>query len=258
MTDKRHARAIDARHGFSLIEVMVATLIMLVIVIMIGAVFRQSVSSWDSGYAKAEGGMLIRTVVGGIQRELSTAVDGRRFGTTVWPNKYKDVPIGVEDNELTFICVKDRGEKGSSNDFYREYMLVTYERSGASVTRKAVRLKYNDSGGGRWQEDSGAGATESSVIYSSTQAGESTRGASYSATFKFAAGPAVNSNDPGGVKQHESDEFENYTYWNIPYVAINVELTRESSISGIEVRSNGKDRVKDTADDIIIGSIKTE
>ena len=39
------------RGAFTLIEVMVATAVMLIMVVMIGALFRQASSSWDSGYA---------------------------------------------------------------------------------------------------------------------------------------------------------------------------------------------------------------
>ena len=52
--------------GFTLIEVMVATTILLLMTVMMGALFRQASSAWDAGNAQAEGGMIVRGVVGAI------------------------------------------------------------------------------------------------------------------------------------------------------------------------------------------------
>ena len=66
--------------GFTLIEVMVATAVMAIMVVMIGGLFQQASSSWDAGYIRAEGGMAVRAVVGALTRDAATAIDGRRFG----------------------------------------------------------------------------------------------------------------------------------------------------------------------------------
>jgi len=60
--------------GFSLIEIMVATVILIVIVLITSAIFHQSNVAWDGGMRKAEGGMMARAVLGLIARELSQAV----------------------------------------------------------------------------------------------------------------------------------------------------------------------------------------
>lgn len=217
------------RAGFSLIEVLVATLILLIIVLMIGSIFRQGTSAWDTGYARAEGGMIVRGVVGSIQRELSTAVDGRVFpGAWTSPD-----PVDVQSSEVSFICLKE-----STAPDEREPWLITYRWGGKKMERRARLLKAGASG---WS----TGREVSSVIYS--EEGQDDQKSIYSADFKFEAISRFT-----GVRTKESKTFEDDVFWNIPYVTIKVELTRTSSFSGLEVRSWGPDGKEDTDDDVIV------
>lgn len=227
------------RTGFSLIEVMVATLILLIIVLMIGSIFRQGTSAWDSGYARAEGGMIVRGVVGSIQRELSTAVDGRLFFPAwEWAN-----PVEVENKKVAFVCLKE--SSGTGGNFVREPWLISYEWSGSKMTRTAWPLKGSASTG--WSRGSSEPA---STIYSEDD--QADRKTVYSADFKFEAVDLLRGGPLRGVRPNESQEFKDDVFWNIPYVTIKVELTRTSSFSGLEVRSWGPDGQEDTGDDIIL------
>lgn len=218
--------------GFSLIEVMVATLILLIIVLMIGSVFRQGTSTWDSGYARAEGGMIVRAVIGSIQRELSTAVDGRLF-PDVWS---PDDPIEVSATKVKFICMKECEIKNST--LVREPMLVEYSWAGKEMKRNAQVLKCVN---GTWSPQ----AAVESIVY--TEDFQDEKKALYSANFTF---EAVSNFE--GVRDNESTEFEEGIFWNIPYVSIKVELMRTSSFSGLEVKSFGPDGKNGTDDDILI------
>ena len=228
-----HPLSNKARAGFSLIEVMVATLILLIIVLMIGSIFSQGTSAWDTGYARAEGGMIVRGVVGSIQRELSMAVDGRLF-PGAWT---ASDPVDVHSSRVTFICFKESAIEGST--LVREPWLIAYEWGGREMTRSAKPLKVNASG--VWS----TGSEVSSTIYSEDN--QDDKKSIYSADFKF---DAVDNFD--GVRPHESTAFEGDIYWNIPYVTIKVELVRTSSFSGLEVRSWGPDGKADTDDDVIV------
>ncbi len=237
----RHA---GSRAGFSLIEVMVATLILLVIVMMIGEIFRQGTSSWDSGYARAEGGMIVRGVIGSMQRELSSAVDGRLYPGVWRSHRFWDFddPVDVQRRKVTFICLKE--STGTGDNLVREPWLIEYEwRSGREMTRNAWRL-FRDKDG-EWVVKDKKNADNVSVIYSEDH--QDDKKAIYSAEFTFSV---VSSLD--AVRPAESKAFEDDIFWNIPYVTIEVELWRTSSFSGIEVRSWGPDGVADTADDIIV------
>lgn len=210
--------------GFSLIEVMVATAIFLVLVTMIGGVFRQATSSWEAGYARAEGGSIIRGVIGTIQRELAAAVDGRAYGQD-WND-----PVKVSSSSLEFICLKNPPEDESSA---REVHRITYGWGGGMMTRKDERLKNS---GGAWSVD----RTVNTIVYAEDD------DSMFSADFKFEA-----------VNEGPDQGFPANIFWTIPVVRIEGTLTRQGSFSGLEVRSHGRngvpndDATKSKNDDII-------
>lgn len=110
-----------SRNGFTLIEVMVATAVLLIMVLMVGSLFRSAASSWDSGYARAEGGSIVRAVAGAISRDLSTAVE-------ILEKKKKSIH---------FICFKPGKTKGSTTE--RELHEIRYSLEG-SVKRNDITL----------------------------------------------------------------------------------------------------------------------
>ena len=219
--------------GFSLIEVMVATAVLLVVVLMVGAVFRQASSSWDGGYARAEGGMIVRGVLGSIQRELSQAVDGRKF-PGAWT--HKDVPVYVNGSTLEFIRPHFDQEAKAER-----YHLVTYTASSGKVTRKWAELTWN-SAGKKWSPTGG----DSADIYKD---GTGMRpGFGFKARFEF-AGDEV---DDPGVGLGPDGNPKTGVFWTVPTVSLRVDLVRTGSFSGLRVRSLGRDGKKDTDDDIMV------
>ncbi len=203
-----------SRHpGFTLIEVLVATAVMAIMVLMLGGVFQQASSSWDSGYARAEGGMAVRAVVGALTRDLATAVDGRRYGLAT--------PISPDSGastSLTFYRLVDGMEGGVEQVVYG---------GGAQVTRNGKTLySPGDNGNAasfKFYVGDGGGALRS-----------------YETKFYGEDGSQQSSSFPGQVK------------WNVPWVKVRCEMTRKGNITGLAVRSFGKDGVKDTADDIVV------
>ena len=61
--------------GFSMIEVLVASAILTVLVMMLGMLFQQSSLAWRAGSKRAEGYMQLRSLVGALQRDATDAVD---------------------------------------------------------------------------------------------------------------------------------------------------------------------------------------
>ena len=227
---RRHGAA-----GFSLIEVMVATGVLLVVVLMVGAVFRQASSSWDGGYARAEGGMIVRGVLGAIQRDLSQAVDGRKF-PGAWPNQYRDVPVYVNGSALAFI--RPHFDQEAKEE---RYHLVTYTASSGKVARKWAELTWN-SAGKKWSPTGG----DSADIYKD---GTGMRpGFGFKARFEF-AGDEV---DDPGVGLGPDGNPKMGVFWTVPTVSLRVDLVRTGSFSGLRVRSLGRDGKKDTDDDIMV------
>ena len=203
----------NLRTGFSLIEVMVATTVLAIIVLLLGGVFQQASSSWDAGFVRAEGGMAVRAVVGSLARDLSTAVDGRRFGLTA--------PIET----ITLARLRDGVAPGDGG---HDVQIVQYSASGSTVTRKILK-------------GAGAGEKTSSVIYSPPE-----NAGGNGAVFTFSPGPAA---DYG--RSYEDAEF-NTVKWTVPSVKVRCKLTREGVFSGLTVRSLGRDSAEGTKDDIVV------
>ena len=255
--------------GFSLIEVMVATLILMILVLMTGAVFRAGASAWDTGYAKAEGGAIVRTVAGAIQRELSKAVDARYFGTVWQKNKDggydeirygsawdyngidgKPVPIHVDENEIEFIYYKDNLSKIASAmkpiPVQVKYQVI------AGELRRRERELYIDPV--IWEVRDGEWRKGEWKAYPWKD---------WTTVLKF--GDELNSNTAGltmvtfkaNTSGNTSKEFEDWNFpWRIISVTARVEIYRSMRMSTITVRSYGPDGqsgdVKTEKDDIVL------
>lgn len=61
--------------GFSMIEVLVASTILVVIVMMLAMLFQQTSMAWRTGVRRADAFMQIRSLIGSIQRDAAKAVD---------------------------------------------------------------------------------------------------------------------------------------------------------------------------------------
>ncbi|MBQ9726388.1 MAG: prepilin-type N-terminal cleavage/methylation domain-containing protein [Kiritimatiellae bacterium] len=107
--------------GFTLIELVVATAVLLVLTLIIGALFRQALSAWDTGRIRGEGGMIVRGLVGTVSKDLTTAIDGRPYGF--------DLPK-ASGSSLDFVCLRAAEPDESPARF--EVHHITY--SGATRT----------------------------------------------------------------------------------------------------------------------------
>ncbi len=218
--------------AFTLIEVMVATAVMAIMVVMIGGLFQQASSSWDAGYIRAEGGMAVRAVVGALTRDAATAVDGRRFGLSK--------PIEVESNKIKMWRLAP-GAIGNNRDIVQ----VVY--TGGSDVKRNGQTIYSAPDG---QSSNGARFTFS--------AGPDASGEQYSAEDPRKSSRPYERKyyDSTGTKQNS--DFPDEVAWTVPYVKVRCELTRSGTFSGLTVRSLGRDGVENGAggetarDDIIV------
>lgn len=203
---------LDSNKGFSLIEVMVATTILMIIVIMVGNIFRHSTSAWETGYSTAEGASGVRSVLGTVERELAQAIDGRQYGLSE--------PIQVEGNTITFYRYAEPLKKGSTN---RELQKIKYTFNKNNVTRKP---------------DNGKEVT----LFSK----QSSVGGNSDIDVDFDIG----SIEVGDGDLALNDGFEGEA-WTIPSVWVRARISRTSTFAGMEARSYGPDGKKGTEDDII-------
>lgn len=222
-----------SKRGFTLIEVMVATGIMLVMVLMLGSLFRQATSSWDSGYVRAEGGMVVRGVLGAISRDLYSAVDGRRYEKS-WSD-----PIKAEGSTLEFYCLKPctlKRASGSDLELAKGDIFHVVYNIGSTVTRKETSMRSN--------------ASTSTTLYD--QAASGIGGSSeFKAEFKVYAndGAAVSSRPyetKSGTAFVDGDTKNGAYEWavggdGIASVRVRLTLTRSGTYSGVTVVSLGPD-----------------
>ena len=110
----------SALRGFSLIEVLIATSILLVIVVLVSMVFQQQSGAFKSGTDRVKGQAAIRSLVSILSRDLSMAVDAKNY----------DVSGGNSfgGNGLTFLA-ETGGASGSP------LQKIVYSYSGGAVTR---------------------------------------------------------------------------------------------------------------------------
>lgn len=207
---------LGSNRGFSLIEVMVATTILMIIVIMVGNIFRHSTSAWETGYSTAEGASGVRSVLGTIERELSQAIDGRAIEG---PDSWGKLPIKFGSDSIEFYRYSEPIKKGSED---RELQKIKYTFSENNVTR------YLNG--------------ESVTLFSK----QVSVGGNSDTKVEF---------DIGHIEIEKSDlnlnsEFKGYA-WTVPSVWVRARIVRTSSFAGMEARSYGPDGKKGTDDDII-------
>ena len=258
------------RRGFTLIEVMVATGILLIIVMMVGGLFTQASSVWDAGYVRAEGGMVARAIVGAIQRDLQTAVDGRAFDGLGFGTK----PLVSESGTIKFVSMKTPdatvGAAGDASKKDRGLHLITYTLAKGRVTRRdeAIIPNGRDGATGRtkWKLDSSKSASEkTSVIYGGSDGSEGAVGAdevsaANSSSFRIDDIGLVYGKPKDGsselrvsnlrksfeksTSQKDHDDFEDYVAWSgtsgMPdWCRVRVVVVSQGSKTGLEVRSAG-------------------
>lgn len=207
----RHHTERQALAAFSLIEVLVATTLLVIIVVTVGLVFRQSTMSWESGIRRADGSMLVRSVVGAIERDLMAMVDARLF-----PGAGLNAPMVIGPGAARFVALLE----GAGQE--REPTLVEIA-GGSNVTRTTRRLRYS---GGSWN----AGTAQTTTLVHTLS------GSSLTPYLNFMWSPPDFAADNGG---------------RLPdWVRVEVELTNKEDFSGVRARSRGRDGRPETGDDI--------
>ena len=130
-----------ALRGFSLIEVLVATAILVILVLVMSTIFHQSAISWDSGERKAEGNMTARAILGFMSRELTEAVTD--------PSVFVG-DTGISNNVDTITFVTLRGTNSATHRIarkvkyeFQDYPIETIKRY-EWIREKGENLDYGE------------------------------------------------------------------------------------------------------------------
>lgn len=144
------------RRGFSLVEILVATTLLLIITVVISMVFQQAGGAWASGTgrAKVEGG--VRAVMGSVERDLLNAVDARDYGL--------DNPTEGASPTLQFVALQHLYDHKNPRQSGRTPCLIDYRFSANAVIRYMAPLMYGGKKATAWSENGASPyATESTV-----------------------------------------------------------------------------------------------
>ena len=145
------------RAGFTLIEILVATTILLVIIILASLVFQQTTGAYQTGERKVGAQVALRNVVGAMTRDVALAVDSC------------DYP-GVSDNNfgsgsMSFVALvgaPGRNASGEEGASYRTARIVKYTSDGKRVE---TPLKYARDRKGNPPKWTAAGETETTTLF---------------------------------------------------------------------------------------------
>ena len=122
----------SARSGFSLIEILIATSILLVIVVLASLVFQQMTGAYQTGGRKMDSQVVLRNVIGAVTRDLALAVD-----STEYPEL--DVNHIVNGPEITFLALTGTPGvdlDGKPDSQVRTAQVISYKFSAKKVTRE--------------------------------------------------------------------------------------------------------------------------
>lgn len=135
-----------ARGGFSLVELLVATTILLVIVAMTSMVFQQANGAFQSGTRRVKTQSVMRTVSGAIMRDLSFMVDSDRFPGAP-PNSFgnKKISFVASGGQSSVTTADGAGE----TVVYRPFRCITYDCGDGHFLKRTEATLVQE--GGRWK-----------------------------------------------------------------------------------------------------------
>ena len=144
-TSFRQQAPLPATTGFSLIEVLIATTILLVIVVLVSMVFQQQSGAFQSGVDRVKGQTVLRNVVGMVARDLAMAVDSEDYNGLSGDSRNK-----FNSRSISFLTFGGEAD-GDTLPLQR----VTYSLASDGVTREVREVKFSDGG---WAVGGGSSA----------------------------------------------------------------------------------------------------
>ena len=209
-------KAKGIKNGFSMIEVLVATSILIVIVMMLAMLFQQTSVAWRTGLLRAQGFMQLRSYIGAIQRDVAGAIDARNIPEALLYSK--DAPIqDFQGDPIRFYTL-------TGDETARSLSYIEYSEGG-------VRMQWDllpAHGKPTWQPRKGSGAD-----VSKSSAGSEDDGVVAPQGFV----PVFLEKSPA------SDAFP-------LYIKVKAKITQKGKLYQVGAASAGPDKTWDTKDDI--------
>ena len=210
------------RNGFSMIEVLVASTILTVIVMMLAMLFQQTSVAWRTGLMRASGFMQLRSYIGAIQRDASAAIDAKNIPAALL---YSGNKQSFSANEISFYTL-------TGVDTNRSLKYITHYSNG---DRQQYRLEWSGSAW-RWKQDPKTSLLNFLTSASQNNATISPKG------FKL-EWPSANQYDQRGQLVSGQNRFP-------LYLTVEASITQEGKLYEVGAASAGPDKAWNTDDDI--------
>jgi type II secretory pathway pseudopilin PulG len=131
------------RQGFSMIEVLVASTILIMIVMMLGSLFQQTSTAWRVGLMRTGGYGQLRSYVGTIQRDASAMVNANLL-PKILLKENKDQSF--ESGKISFYTI-------TGSDNARSLNYITHNTSGKR-TQRTLKLGGQTAGSDpKWEDE---------------------------------------------------------------------------------------------------------
>ncbi len=132
-----------------MIEVLVASTILIVIVMLLAMLFQQTSIAWRTGQIRAQGAMKLRTAIGAIQRDASAAIDAKNIPQALL---YNNEQQSFKPGEIRFYTLTGKADTFfDTQDGDEKAVPLKRALCFISYTTDGVRTKYAYSSKSGWQ-----------------------------------------------------------------------------------------------------------
>lgn len=134
-------KQIKGSSGFSLVEILVATTILLVIVVLVSMVFQQQSAAFQAGVDRTQGQSALRSVMGMVSRDLSMAVDSEDY-LGLPPNEFLSESLSF----LALTGVDGKNNAGEESEGTLSLQLIKYSYENKIVKREVYNVYFTKGG----------------------------------------------------------------------------------------------------------------
>lgn len=206
-----------------MVEVLVASTILIVIVMMMAMLFQQTSDAWRTGLIRANGYMQLRSYIGAIQRDASRAIDAKNLPADILSQHGKQ---SFGSSVMSFYALA-----GDMDN--RSLKYITHDTSG----RRTESILSLD-GNGRWEPE-----TSSQILSFLSTGSSSADDPTISAgKFQYQWSNGTEKDNKGATVAPEN---------RLPlYIRLDAEIVQRGKLYSVGAASAGPDGQWNTKDDI--------